>query len=86
MMKNRTDKIDLSKLAKILGKLGTDSDEERDVVIKQILAMMKAGKCNWQDVLKEAPPKPRKHNDTAGRSPSSRMVPSHSWSPRRRPR
>ncbi|MGA7373437.1 MAG: hypothetical protein WBW37_12640 [Methyloceanibacter sp.] len=62
----KTDKIDLSKLAKILGKLGSDSDHEVQVAIKQALAMLKAGKCNWQDVLKEAKPKPRKKaTDTA---------------------
>ena len=60
----KTDKIDLSKLAKILGKLGSDSDHEVQVAIKQALAMLKAGKCNWQDVLKEAKPKPRKRPPT----------------------
>ena len=39
----KTDKIDLSKLAKILGKLGSDSDQEVQVAIKQALAMLNNG-------------------------------------------
>src|SRR6478672_11383883 len=56
----RADKIDLSKLAKILGKLGSDSEHEVGVAIKQALSMLKAGKATWQDVLKEPKPKTRK--------------------------
>ena len=62
----KADKIDLGKLAKILGRLGSDSENEVQVAIKQALSMLKAGKCNWQDVLREAKPKRRKKaTDTA---------------------
>jgi hypothetical protein len=49
-------KIDLKKLAKILGMLGSDAEGERDNAIKTALEMMKSAGATWQDVIKDPPP------------------------------
>ena len=53
-MKKKT--INLAKLAKILGQLGSDNQNVREQAREQAVKMLKDAGMNWQDVIRTPEP------------------------------